>query len=76
MWFLVLANSVVTGVRRKLIDRKFAPALTKAGDMGYMWPKYGKNMGQTMVNIWYFYGLDMGYCLPYQTHTWSLFLLR
>jgi hypothetical protein len=44
--------------------------------MGHMWPKYGKNMGWTMVHIWYFYGLDMGYCLPYQTHTWSLFLLK
>ena len=45
-----------------------------------IWDIYGPSMEKIWDELWsiygIFYGLDMGYCLPYQTHTWSLFLLR
>ena len=44
--------------------------LSKPVDMGHIWPKCGDDMAQPMGTLWIIHGFGMGYCFPYQTHTW------
>ena len=51
-------------------------SLTKAVDMGHVWPKTGIDTGLHMVHMWARNGVDMGYNTPYHSHTLHCYCSR
>ena len=59
-----------------MLNFVYVVTLTKAVDMGHVWPKTGIDKGLYMVHMWVRNKVDMGYNTPYHSHTLHCYCSR